>query len=99
MGLHTSRHTRKNSSFSTQDTRIVLLGWEALPDASHLHYATRSSYLRRHRCGSLLRLGTPCPEGSGGHERVHCFCVAQDNRASCRSPEEVPQRDSASRSS
>src|SRR4029434_8698603 len=45
MGLHTSRHTRKNSSFSTQDQRIVLLGLEALPYASHLHYATRSKYL------------------------------------------------------
>src|SRR4029453_6303462 len=44
MGLHTSRHTRKNSSFSTQDKCIVLLGLEALPYASHLHYATRSIY-------------------------------------------------------
>src|SRR5438552_1921388 len=46
MGLHTSRHTRKNSSFSTQDKRIVLLGLEALPYASHLHYATCSIYCR-----------------------------------------------------
>ena len=30
MGLHTSRHTRKNSSFSTQDEHLVLLGLEAL---------------------------------------------------------------------
>lgn len=46
MGLHTSRHTRKNSSFSTQDKRIVLLGLEALPYASHLHYATCSNYYK-----------------------------------------------------
>jgi hypothetical protein len=44
MGLHTSRHTRKNSSFSTQDKHMVLLGLEALPSASHLHYATCSTY-------------------------------------------------------
>jgi hypothetical protein len=48
MGLHTSRHTRKNSSFSTQDKHMVLLGLEALPSASHLHYATCSKYKDRH---------------------------------------------------
>ena len=32
MGLHTSGHTRKNSSFSTQDEHLVLLGLEALTD-------------------------------------------------------------------
>ena len=32
MGLHTSGHTRKNSSFSTQDEHQVLLGLEALTD-------------------------------------------------------------------
>src|SRR5438552_1259789 len=30
MGLHTSRHTRKNSSFSTQAEHLVLLELEAL---------------------------------------------------------------------
>jgi hypothetical protein len=30
MGLHTSRHTRKNSSFSIQGEHLVLLGLEAL---------------------------------------------------------------------
>ena len=44
MGFPTSRHTRKNRSFSTQDKRIVLLGLEALPYAAHLHYATCSKY-------------------------------------------------------
>jgi hypothetical protein len=42
MGLHTSSHTRKNSSFSTQDEHLVLLGLEALTVVSNLHYATRS---------------------------------------------------------
>jgi hypothetical protein len=42
MGLHTSRHTRKNSSFSTQDEHLVLLGLEALTAAPNLRYATRS---------------------------------------------------------
>ena len=32
MGLHTSGHTRKKSSFSTQDEHLVLLGLEALTD-------------------------------------------------------------------
>jgi hypothetical protein len=44
MGLHTSRHTRKTSSFSTQDEPLVLLGLEALTGVSNLHYATRSIY-------------------------------------------------------
>src|ERR1043166_6224770 len=44
MGLHTSRHTRKTSSFSTQDEPLVLLGMEALTGVSNLHYATRSTY-------------------------------------------------------
>ncbi len=44
MSLHTSRHTRKNSSFSTQDEHLVLLGLEALTGVSNLHYATRSIY-------------------------------------------------------
>ena len=43
MGLHTSRGIpEENSSFSTQDKRIVLLGLEALPYAFDLHYATCS---------------------------------------------------------
>jgi hypothetical protein len=42
--LHTSRHTRKNSGFSTQDEHRVLLGSEALTDAPNLRYATRSIY-------------------------------------------------------
>jgi hypothetical protein len=45
MGLHTSRHTRKTSSFSTQDEPLVLLGLEALTGVSNLHYATRSIYI------------------------------------------------------
>ena len=44
MGLHTSRHTGKNSGFSTQDEHLVLLGLEALTGVSNLHYATRSNY-------------------------------------------------------
>jgi len=40
--LHTSRHIRKNSSFSTQDEHLVLLGLEALIDTPNLRYATRS---------------------------------------------------------
>jgi len=46
MGLHTSRHTRKNSRFSTQDKHLVLLGLEALTKAPNRRYATRSIYLR-----------------------------------------------------
>jgi len=42
--LHTSRHTSKNSSFSTQDEHLMLLGLEALTDAPNLRYATRSTY-------------------------------------------------------
>ena len=42
--MHTSRHTRKNSSFSTQDEHLVLLGLKALTDAPNLSYATRSNY-------------------------------------------------------
>ena len=40
--MHTSRHSRKNSSFSTQGEHLVLLGLEALTEASNLRYATRS---------------------------------------------------------
>jgi hypothetical protein len=42
--MHTSRHSRKNSSFSTQGEHLVLLGLEALTEASNLRYATRSNY-------------------------------------------------------
>ncbi len=42
--MHTSRHSRKNSSFSTQGEHLVLLGLEALTEASNLRYATRSKY-------------------------------------------------------
>jgi hypothetical protein len=42
--MHTSRHSRKNSSFSTQGEHLVLLGLEALTEASNLRYATRSIY-------------------------------------------------------
>jgi len=42
--LHTSGHTRKNSSFSTQDEHLVLLGLEALTDVPNPRYATRSKY-------------------------------------------------------
>ena len=44
MDSHTSRHTGKNSSFSTQDEHLGLLGLEALTDTSDFHSATRSSY-------------------------------------------------------
>jgi hypothetical protein len=40
--LHTSGHTRKSSSFSTQDEHLVLLGLEALTNVPNLRYATRS---------------------------------------------------------
>jgi hypothetical protein len=40
--MHTSRHSRKNSSFSTQGEYLVLLGLEALTEVSNLRYATRS---------------------------------------------------------
>ncbi len=43
--MHTSRHTRKNSGFSTQDEPLGLLGLEALTEAPNFHYATRSIYL------------------------------------------------------
>ncbi len=42
--MHTPRHTRKNSSFSTQDEHLGLLGLEALTETPNLHYATRSTY-------------------------------------------------------
>ncbi len=42
--MHTSRHTRKNSGFSTQDEPLGLLGLEALTEAPNFHYATRSIY-------------------------------------------------------
>ena len=42
--MHTPRHTRKTSSFSTQDEHLVLLGLEALTEAPNLYYATRSNY-------------------------------------------------------
>ena len=41
--MHTSRHSRKNSSFSTQGEPLRLLGLEALTEASNFRYATRSS--------------------------------------------------------
>src|SRR5512133_2232694 len=44
MASHTSRHTGKNSGFSTQDEHWVLLGLEALTDTSNFRSATRSSY-------------------------------------------------------
>lgn len=47
--MHTSRHTSKNSSFSTQDEHLMLLGLEALTDAPNLRYATRSIYKWIHR--------------------------------------------------
>jgi transposase-like protein len=50
--LHTSRHTRKNSGFSTQDEHRGLLGLEALTEAINFHYATRSIYARLERWGS-----------------------------------------------
>src|SRR5215510_959289 len=44
MASHTSRHTGKNSGFSTQDEHLVLLGLEALTDTSNFRSATRSMY-------------------------------------------------------
>ena len=48
MGLHTSRHTRKNSSFSIQGEHLVLLGLEALtqPPTSVTRHALISSHSR-----------------------------------------------------
>ena len=42
--MHTPRHIRKNSGFSTQDEHMVLLGLEALTEALYLRYATCSTY-------------------------------------------------------
>ena len=42
--MHTPRHIRKNSDFSTQDEHLVLLGLEALTEPPNLRYATRSIY-------------------------------------------------------
>src|SRR6266705_758549 len=44
--VHTPRHTRKNSSFSTQEEHVVLLGLEVLTEAPNLRYATRSMYAK-----------------------------------------------------
>jgi hypothetical protein len=41
--VHTPRHIRKNSGFSTQEEHIVLLGLEALTKTPNLRYATRSN--------------------------------------------------------
>jgi len=59
--LHTSRHTSKNSSFSTQDEHLMLLGLEALTDAPNLRYATRSMYVDPyfkpiHICSTVISL-------------------------------------------
>jgi hypothetical protein len=45
MASHASRHTGKNSGFSTQDEHLVLLGLEALTDTSNFRSATRSNYI------------------------------------------------------
>ena len=42
--MHTPRHIRKNSGFSTPDEHVVLLGLEALTEALYLRYATCSIY-------------------------------------------------------
>jgi hypothetical protein len=47
--VHTPRHIRKNSGFSTQEEHIVLLGLEALTETPNLRYATRSNYLSSFR--------------------------------------------------
>ena len=54
--VHTPRHIRKNSGFSTQDEHMVLLGLEALTEALYLRYATCSTYVKVHR-GHLGHLG------------------------------------------
>jgi hypothetical protein len=38
MGSHTSRHTGKNSDFSTQDEHLVFLGLEALTEYIQLPF-------------------------------------------------------------
>ena len=43
--MHTPRHIRKNSGFSTQDEHMVRLGLEALTEALYLRYATCSNYM------------------------------------------------------
>jgi len=48
--LHTSRDTRKNSVFSTQDEHLGLLGLEALTEALNFHYAKRSIYVVLFSC-------------------------------------------------
>jgi hypothetical protein len=58
--MHTSRHSRKNSSFSTQGEPLVLLGLEALTEASNLRYATRSSYITRTLRAVTFLEGTGC---------------------------------------
>jgi len=55
MGSHTSRHTGKNSGFSTQDEHLMLLGLEALTDTSNFRSATRSTY--RHTTRRLSTQG------------------------------------------
>jgi hypothetical protein len=55
--MHTSRHSRKNSSFSTQGEPLVLLGLEALTEASNLRYATRSTYWTNCEGSSPLNRG------------------------------------------
>jgi hypothetical protein len=54
--LHTSRHIRKDSGFSTQDEHRVLLGLEALTKAPNRRYATRSNYSVMDYTKSLNRL-------------------------------------------
>jgi hypothetical protein len=43
--VHTPRHIRKNSGFSTQDEHIVLLGLDVLTETLYLRYATCSTYM------------------------------------------------------
>ena len=55
--MHTPRHIRKNSGFSTQDEHMVLLGLEALTETLYLRYATcsKSECMRFiHSCCSLV---------------------------------------------
>jgi hypothetical protein len=72
MGLHTSRHTRKNSGFSTQDEHLVLLGLEALTAAPNLRYATRSIYAT---ASFQATPASPVRQPITGYLKLFCWVV------------------------
>ena len=61
--MHTPRHIRKNSGFSTQDEHMVLLGLEALTEALYLRYATCSTYQGEVRGWQRFTYESPTPVG------------------------------------